>query len=179
MLPIETDTLTDYSTKSCMIEQIVDNNYLCNSINPNSKKMTTNEFANPQKSNRYLKNAVNKSYELSSDIIQESYFDIDGLDDEEEFMQSYAEAYPKGVILVLNECSEATKSALIVKQLEKQLKQIIVCDKKSTVKSSLSEMINVNSLELASKKAYDLATNGQAILFHGVGKNFDLFSHIF
>ncbi len=168
MLPIETGTFVENHNESCMIDQLIDNKCLCSNNNLNSEPMTSTEFTKAKESIPSQTVTFAKSYEVNNDIIMESYFDMDGMDNANEFINDYATLYPNGIILVVNKNEIADKaSKMLTSLLNAQLKKIIVCDEKPG-----------NDITSASKTAYTTAVNGQAILFHGVSKNFDLFSHI-
>ena len=166
MLPIETNTLIKSQTASCMINQLIDNEPLCINNNPNSNPMTRNEVHQPVAQCNYETQKVVKSYEIYDGIIQESYFDTNGMEDADDFIDNFASAYPKGIILVVNNASAETPQLFPI-QLNSHLKQTIFCSDKTS-----------NSLSAATKKAYSLASSGQAIFIQGVRKDFDLFSHI-
>jgi hypothetical protein len=169
MLPIETETLVENRNKSRMIDQLDDNECLCSINNLNSEPMTSTEFTKAKESIPAQTVTIAKSYAVNNDIIQESYFDMDGMDNANEFINDYATWYPNGIILVVNKNGIADEaSQILTSLLNVQLKKIIVCDEKPG-----------NDIASASKTAFSAAVNGQAILFHGVSKNFDLFSHIY
>ena len=179
MLPIETDTLVDNCLTSCMIDQIIDNECFCTNNNPNSQPMTSNNFANKTISEPNVAITVNKSYELSDKFILESYFSTNDMENANEFVSDYANNYPNGVILVLNEMEIQNETELLTSQLKSQLKHIIVCNNKRELKSLNHKPIFSQNLKQAAQTAYNMAIDGQAILFQGVSKNFDLLSHIY
>jgi len=181
MLPLVTDTLVENPTRFGMIDQLIDNKHFCNN-NPNSKPMTSNEFANKTVSSKRDLALVSKSYELNNNIIQESYFDTDGMENANEFVSDYANSYPNGVILVLNEIGYKKDADLLALQLKSELKYIIFCNGKGTgIKRPFDndKQIDAKDISTAVKAAYEMVIDGQAILFQGVNKNFDLFSYLY
>ncbi len=168
MLPIETETLVENHNGSCMIDQLIDNKCLCSNNYLNSEPMTSTELTKAKESIPCQTVTIAKSYEVNNNIIQESYFDMDGMDNAQEFINDYATLYPNGIILIVNKNGVVDgTSEMLTNLLNAQLKKIIVCDEKTG-----------NDITSASRTAFNTAVNGQAILFHGVSKNFDLFSHI-
>jgi hypothetical protein len=170
MLPFVTETFVNEHTSSCMIDHFIDNEFLCINNNPNSDPMTSNEFTETNVLANFETKRVTKSYEINDGVIQESYFDLENMRDEDanDFISDFASSFPKGIILVVNNNLLNGKFKLLPIQLKSQLKQTIVYSGTPG-----------NDLKAASQNAYNSATSGQAILFQGVSDNFDLLSYIY
>jgi len=179
MLPLESDTLVDNCSTQYMIDQLIDNECFCTNNNQNSQPMTSNEFANKTIIRNNTKTTVNKSYELNNNIIQESYFTTEGMENANEFVSDYAKEYPNGVILVMNKVNRNKETEIFSTQLHTKLKHIITCGTDNNSNYIDVQQSHSETFESAVQTAYKMATNGQAILFQGVSKNFDLFSYIY
>ena len=181
---IATDTLNylkNYA-EPCLIDECSEKNYLCSDNYPNYEPMISNEET-VKKSTIVAKPArTNKSYEKSNNCLIESYFELDDTEDSTEFTGDYAKSFPNGIIMVINDGLNSTDIHKLKTGFNTQLKYLIVCNTAnySSVNSSsinYSE-IAAENLDKAAQTAYNLVSNGQAILFQGVGTNFDLFSHL-
>lgn len=176
MQPIETEVILEDYKPNNLIDQLIDDEYLALKQNPKSEPMKNN-FAMKPKSNQSAKPCI-KSYELINETIQESYFEYDDADNDGDFISDFANCYPAGIILVVNEKNSKVNSLNF--SLGKNLHHTIYCNSKTnsgnTDPSIKTEVDNIN---MAAKTAYNLAKNGQAILFQGVDKRFDFISHIF
>lgn len=167
MLPIETETALVDCIKPCVMDQVIDNDCLCVNDQLNSENMISNAVHQTNGSYSFFEKTVTKFYEISNDIVQESYFDLDDMNDTEKMIADYAKTYPNGVILVKNTHERTPLSQHIALSIKGNLNNVILFGRTAD-----------NNLADATKKAYELAGEGQAILFHGVDKNFDLFSYV-
>lgn len=169
MLFIETDTLK-FNAEAC-IDEIIDEKSLCTN-NPNSQPMINNELR-PVPVKGKANPSVNKSYEMVDNTLHESYFDTDGMDNADKFMDDYAKSYPKGLIIVKNEHEPGQHNI----SMPGRNHEIIVSSPDSPHSQKASpNSIYFETLQQAAKAAYNMVTNGQAILFQGVKINFDFLS---
>ncbi len=140
----------------------------------NSKTMTKNSSTHTV--------TVNKSYEFSNDMIHESCFYSSCCDDIPDFFDAYVEQFSKGVILIVNDVKTEKERNIIDKVLKPKAKNtIFLSNKDGELYGSISKggaKIS-NNIEQATKSAYSMATNGQAILICGVNPNFDFCSCVF
>ena len=177
----ETDSIATSYAETCGLDQCLDNRCLCTN-NPNSESMISTNLNVNKKAYDNSKAFVNKSYEMVNNSLHESYFDMEGMDNARDFIDDFSDLYPNGIILVINNFKKSTDIDLLTSVFKNKLIYLIVysqiIEKASLFSSENHKKIETKNFNCAVKTAYNLASNGQVILFQGVDKNFDLFSYL-